>query len=205
MAGLKRYKAKRDFKKTNEPAGKVKKTTSKSLKFVIQQHAARAMHYDLRLEIGGTMVSWAVPKGPSLNPKMKRLAIQTEDHPMEYNKFEGVIPEGEYGAGPVIIWDRGTYKNVKDGSMKECLKQGRIEIRLRGKKIKGDFALVRTGSATGEKSKWLLIKMKDEHADARRNITKSQPESVKSGKTIKDLQKKITAQKKKKKTKVVYG
>ena len=205
MSSLKRYKQKRNFKVTSEPAGKTRHTTSKSFQFVIQQHAARAMHYDVRLEIDGVMVSWAVPKGPSLNPKIKRLAIQTEDHPIEYNKFEGIIPEGEYGAGPVIIWDRGTYKNLKEDSMKSCLKEGRIEIRMRGKKLKGDFALVRTGSATGEKSHWLLIKMKDEHADARRNITQSEPQSVKSGKTIKDLQKKMKESKKNKKTKVVYG
>ncbi len=212
---LKKYKAKRDFKKTKEPAGKKSKKLpkgGKTAKFVIQQHAARAMHYDLRLEIGGTMVSWAIPKGPSLNPKNKRLAIETEDHPMEYNKFEGIIPPGEYGAGPVIIWDRGTYKNVRevDGKivpMKKCLKEGRIEIFLRGKKLKGSFALVRTGSAAGEKSKWLLIKMRDEYADARRNPVTSEPESVKTGKTIKVWKKKYDALKKKeqKKKKIIYG
>ena len=147
---LKRYRTKRDFKKTKEPAGK-KRKSSKSPTFVIQQHAARAMHYDVRLEIDGVMVSWAVPKGPSLNPKTKRLAIMTEDHPMEYSKFEGIIPKGEYGAGPVIVWDRGTYKNLreKDGKpipMKTCLRQGQLEVFFRGKKIKGSYAFVRMGA-----------------------------------------------------------
>lgn len=200
---LTRYKAKRDFTKTKEPAGGKKKVpTGKRHKFVIQQHAARAMHYDLRLEIDGTMVSWAVPKGPSLNPKIKRLAVQTEDHPIEYNKFEGIIPPGEYGGGPVIIWDRGTYKNIKekDGvlvSLSKCLDNGQIEFFLYGKKLKGAFALVRTGSDAGEKSKWLLIKMRDEYADARRNPVASQPQSVKTGKTIAEWKKKYNALKKK--------
>lgn len=196
MARLTAYRKKRDFKKTKEPAGK-KKVTSKSLKFVIQQHAARAMHYDLRLQIGTVMASWAVPKGPSLNPKTKRLAIMTEDHPMEYNKFEGIIPKGEYGAGPVIIWDRGTYKNLRDVSMKSALKEGQLEFFLRGKKIKGAYALVRTSPKTVEKSQWLLIKMRDEYADGRRNPVSSMPESVKSGKTIKDLKKKMKEMEKK--------
>ena len=200
---LTRYKAKRDFTKTREPKGKTKKVPAgKRHQFVIQQHAARAMHYDLRLEIDGAMVSWAVPKGPSLNPAIKRLAIQTEDHPIEYNKFEGIIPPGEYGGGPVIIWDRGTYKNIKekDGTLfplSRCLDDGRVEFFLQGKKLTGGFALVRTGSDEGEKSKWLLIKMRDEYADARRNPVASQPESVKTGKTIGDWKKKYDALKKK--------
>ena len=189
------YRKKRDFKKTKEPAGK-KKAGGKRPVFVIQQHAARAMHYDLRLEIGGVLVSWAVPKGPSLNPKMKRLAVMTEDHPMEYGKCEGSVPKGEYGAGRVIVWDRGTYKNLKekDGkpvSMETCLRDGRIEIFLRGKKLKGAFALVRMRGTTGTKSQWLLIKMKDEYADGRRNPVSSEPESVKTGKTIKDWKEKL--------------
>lgn len=199
---LTRYKAKRDFTKTKEPKGSRKKAPAgKRHKFVIQQHAARAMHYDLRLEIDGTMVSWAVPKGPSLNPKIRRLAVQTEDHPIEYNTFEGIIPPGEYGGGSVIIWDRGTYKNIKqkDGalvSLSRCLDDGQIEFFLYGKKLKGGFALIRTGSDTGEKSKWLLVKMRDEYADARRNPVASQPESVKTGKTIAEWKKKYNTLKK---------
>ncbi len=197
-SSLTTYRKKRNFKKTKEPAGK-KRVSSKRLKFVIQQHAARAMHYDVRLEIGGVMVSWAVPKGPSLNPATKRLAIMTEDHPMEYRTFEGIIPKGEYGAGPVIVWDRGTYKNLRDVSMKASLKAGRIEIFLYGKKVYGAFALVRTSAADAEKSQWLLIKMRDEYAHARKNPVSTQPESVKTGKTIKDWKKKIKEMEKKEK------
>ncbi len=203
---LSAYQKKRDFKKTKEPAGK-KKVASKRPIFVIQQHAARAMHYDLRLQIGGVLVSWAVPKGPSLNPKTKRLAVMTEDHPMEYAKFEGIIPKGEYGAGPVIVWDRGTYKNLREKdekivSMPTCLREGRIEVFLRGKKLKGAFALIRMKGTVGTKSpksNWLLIKMKDEYADARRNPVSSEPESVKTGKTIKDWKEKVKAMEKRKK------
>ena len=210
------YRKKRDFKKTKEPAGQKKvggkRPTAWGVAqrrpiFVIQQHAARAMHYDLRLQIGGVLVSWAVPKGPSLNPKTKRLAVMTEDHPMEYAKFEGIIPKGEYGAGPVIVWDRGTYKNLREKdekivSMPTCLREGRIEIFLRGKKLKGAFALIRMKGTVGTKSpksNWLLIKMKDEYADARRNPVSSAPESVKTGKTIKDWKEKLRTMEKRKK------
>ncbi|EKD49008.1 MAG: hypothetical protein ACD_64C00037G0002 [uncultured bacterium] len=188
---LKTYQKKRDFKITIEPAG-IEQYSSSRPKFVIQQHAARAMHYDVRLEIDGVLVSWAVPKGPSLNPAVKRLAIMTEDHPMEYRDFEGIIPEGEYGAGPVIIWDRGTYKNLRDVSMNESLKQGQLEVFLYGKKVRGAFVFIRTAPKSVEKSRWLLIKMRDDYADARKNPVSSQPESVKTGKTIKDWKKKIT-------------
>lgn len=187
---LSTYKNKRNFKTTKEPEGK-KEESSHRLKFVIQQHAARAMHYDLRLEIDGVMVSWAVPKGPSLNPATKRLAIMTEDHPMEYRTFEGIIPKGEYGAGPVIVWDRGTYKNLRDISMEKALKEGQLEVFLYGKKVRGGFALVRTESKTQEKSRWLLIKMRDDEASARKKPVSSQPESVKTGKTIRDWKKKM--------------
>lgn len=193
---LSTYKKKRNFKKTKEPSGK-KGASSSRLKFVIQQHAARAMHYDVRLEIDGVMVSWAVPKGPSLNPATKRLAIMTEDHPMEYRHFEGIIPKGEYGAGPVIIWDRGTYKNLRDVSMKKALQQGQLEVYLYGKKVRGAFAFVRTDDKTKEKSRWLLIKMRDDEASARKNPVTSQPESVKTGKTIKEWKKKIKEMEKK--------
>lgn len=184
---LKTYKEKRDFKKTNEPKGTIRKGKTKLPIFVIQRHEARALHYDLRLEIGGTLVSWAVPKGPSLNPAVKRLAIQTEDHPIEYAKFEGVIPEGQYGAGPVMIWDRGTFKNIKekDGTLvplKKCLKEGRIEIFLKGEKLHGAYALIRT---KGDDSKqWLLIKMRDEFASAKKNPVNTQTKSVKTGRTM---------------------
>ena len=192
------YRKKRDFKKTKEPVGK-KRNSTKQLKFVIQQHAARAMHYDLRLEIENVLVSWAVPKGPSLSSAIKRLAIMTEDHPIEYGKFEGIIPKGSYGAGPVIVWDHGTYKNLRNISMETALKEGKIEVFLQGEKIKGAFALVRTDEKTVEKSKWLLIKMRDEYSHVRKNPVFSHPESVKTGKKITDWQKKIEELSKEKK------
>lgn len=193
---LSRYQKKRNLKKSSEPAAK-KKSPSKRPVFVIQQHAARAMHYDVRLEIDGVLVSWAVPKGPSLNPAIKRLAVMTEDHPMEYRKFEGIIPKGNYGAGPVIIWDRGTYKNLRDVSMEKALKDGLISVFLYGKKVRGGFAFIRTSDKTAEKSQWLLVKMNDDYADRRKNPVSSMPESVKSGKTIKDLKKKMKEMEKK--------
>ncbi|MDZ4221280.1 MAG: DNA polymerase ligase N-terminal domain-containing protein [Patescibacteria group bacterium] len=162
---LKEYKAKRDFKKTSEPAGSSKKHASKQPMFVVQKHQARALHYDVRLEIDGVLKSWAVPKGPPLKSADKRLAVMTEDHPMEYASFEGEIPEGEYGAGTVEIWDKGTYHNIKqkkDGfemPMKSCVREGRIEISFSGKKLKGAYALIRT-SFGGQKKNWLMLKMK---------------------------------------------
>lgn len=205
---LKKYKEKRDFKETPEPySAKAtkgrpsgKKTKSKKDKniFVIQKHDASHLHYDLRLEINGVLKSWAIPKGPSTDPHEKRLAIETEDHPMEYATFEGVIPEGHYGAGPVIVWDNGTFDNIKEKDGKtvplpQCYKNGQIEVNLHGKKLQGGYALIRTAS-NDDKKKWLCIKMKDECADARRNPVQSQPESVISGKTIET----ITSKKKKK-------
>jgi DNA ligase D-like protein (predicted 3'-phosphoesterase) len=191
MGSLKTYRKKRDFEKTTEPAG-VQPPRKSAGTFVIQQHAARAMHYDVRLEIGGVLVSWAVPKGPSLNPAIKRLAIMTEDHPQEYAHFEGIIPSGEYGAGPVIIWDHGTYTNIKEKNgktipMQKCLRDGQLEVAFQGEKLHGGFAFIRTDASTKEKSRWLLIKMRDEYVDARRSITTAAPASVTSGKTIKQL------------------
>jgi len=142
------------------------------------------MHYDFRLEIGGKLKSWSIPKGPSADPRIKRLAIETEDHDMEYAKFEGVIPKGNYGAGKVIIWDRGTYRNLKDDSLKQSYQQGQIEFWLNGQKLKGGFALVKM---KGKQKEWLLIKMKDQEADARRNPVSTEPQSVKSGKTIQEI------------------
>jgi bifunctional non-homologous end joining protein LigD len=171
--GLEEYRKKRNFKETPEPAG-TKKTTRKSTKlpiFVVQKHQATALHYDFRLEIEGVLVSWAVPKGPSLNPADKRLAVQTEDHPMEYANFEGVIPEGQYGAGTVMVWDKGAYET--DGSAAEQLAQGELKFVLHGKKLQGGFVLIRTGlKSTGalRQRSWLLIKRQDEYADPAWNI-----------------------------------
>ena len=146
---LKKYRLRRDFRRTNEPAGGKKKSGKKPI-FVIQKHKASTLHYDFRLEVQGVLRSWAVPKGPSTNPKDKRLAVPTEDHPLEYADFEGVIPEGEYGAGTVLVWDTGTYRNLKkkegeEVPMEKCLKQGQVEIWLEGRKLKGGYALIRTG------------------------------------------------------------
>lgn len=186
---LKEYKKKRDFDKTSEPEGGGRSKGGRA--FVIQKHDASNLHYDFRLEVDGVLKSWAVPRGPSTNPSDKRMAIETEDHPMGYKDFEGVIPEGEYGAGPVMVWDHGTYKNTKriDGrllAMDKAYDKGRIEIWLQGEKLKGGYALVRTGKKSDKR--WLLIKMKDDEADARRNPVSSQPKSVISGRTLKQIE-----------------
>ncbi len=187
---LAEYKKKRDLKKTPEPSGKKKRKGKKPL-FVIQKHDASSLHYDFRIEIEGVLKSWAVPKGPSTDPREKRLAILTEDHPMDYADFEGVIPKGEYGAGAVLVWDKGTYKNLKKDknqvSMKEAFEDGHIEIFLEGKKLRGGYALIKTSK--GKKDQWLLIKMKDEEADARRKPVSTKPESVLTGRNLKEIKK----------------
>lgn len=181
---LSQYNKKRDFKKTPEPKGVTKKSKKNPI-FVIQKHDASHLHFDFRLEIGGVLVSWAVPKGPSLDPSEKRLAVQTEDHPYEYAKFEGIIPQGEYGGGTVMVWDFGTYENIKekDGKilpMKDCLKIGRIEIVLHGKKLQGKFALVKT------KNGWLLIKMRDEY-ESKKKVVSTRDVSARTGRTMKQI------------------
>jgi DNA ligase D-like protein (predicted 3'-phosphoesterase) len=187
---LKKYKEKRDFSKTSEPApGKKKK--SKQFIFVIQKHDASSLHYDFRLEMEDVLKSWAVPKGPSTDPNQKRLAVLTEDHPLDYADFEGTIPEGEYGAGTVIVWDTGSYRNLRqekrnDGlNMEESFQDGKIEVWLEGKKIKGGYVLIKTGR---KENQWLLKKMKDDEADARRNPVSTEPKSVLSGKTISEME-----------------
>lgn len=157
---------------------------------MIQKHDASSLHYDFRLEAGGVLKSWAVPKGPSTNPKDKRLAVPTEDHPLDYADFEGVIPEGQYGAGPVIVWDTGTYRNLteKDGReipVEDAVGKGHVKVWLEGRKLTGGYALTRTGE--GKQERWILVKVDDEKADARRKPVKSQPESVLSGKTVEQL------------------
>lgn len=188
------YRRKRDFGRTPEPSGDGrKKKKGRWPLFVIQQHAATSMHWDFRLEAEGTLKSWAVPKGPSTDPRDKRLAMPTEDHPLEYVDFEGVIPMGEYGGGPVIIWDRGVYENRsvdKRGrkvSVSKAIELGSVKVYLRGQKISGGHALVRTGSKPGERARWLLVKERDAEADARRNPTRTQPESVVSGRTLRQV------------------
>jgi len=154
--------------------------------FVIQMHAARTLHYDFRLEIGGALASWAVPKGPSTDPREKRLAVRVEDHSLAYGDFEGVIGEGLYGAGAVIVWDTGPYRNRSDAPMEDGLANGHLSFWLEGHKLHGGYALTRTGVRAG-KEQWLLIKRRDEHADARRNPVSTQRESVLSGRTVEDV------------------
>jgi bifunctional non-homologous end joining protein LigD len=168
---LRKYQSKRSFEKTPEPAGKLTKG-GQTLRFVVQKHAASRLHYDFRLELDGVLKSWAVPKGPSLDPEDKRLALMVEDHPFDYLRFEGHIPEGNYGAGDVIVWDIGHYWD-EHGSMRKPgvdalrsgLKEGRLKIHLKGRKLSGLFNLVRINSA--EENAWLLIKHDDEHASTK--------------------------------------
>jgi len=188
-AQLAEYWCRRNFRRTPEPAGGGRPQAGRP-RFVVQQHHATSLHYDFRLEAGGVLKSWAVPKGPSLNPKVKRLAIQTEDHPLDYADFEGVIPEGEYGAGAVIVWDRGTYRNLteRDGKevpVEQAVAAGHVKVWLEGEKLRGGFALTRVRA--GEKPWWLLVKMHDEGADPRRDPVAAEPRSVLSGKTIHEL------------------
>jgi len=152
--------------------------------FVIQKHAASSLHYDFRLEAGGTLKSWAVPKGPSLDPRDKRLAMPVEDHPLSYGDFEGVIGPG-YGAGEVIVWDRGQYRNLGDQPMEQAIEEGYAVFWLEGQKLRGGWWLRRI--ATGGDERWLLVKKRDEGADARRDPVSTRPESVKSGRTIEEL------------------
>jgi DNA ligase D-like protein (predicted 3'-phosphoesterase) len=154
--------------------------------FVIQKHAARSLHYDFRLEVDGVLKSWAVPRGPSTDPRDKRLAMEVEDHALEYRDFEGVIEEGSYGAGAVIVWDSGTYENLlEDKSMAEALEDGHARVWLHGQKLHGGYTLRRTSA--GEKPKWLLMKRSDEEADARRNPVSTEPRSVLSGRTVEEV------------------
>jgi DNA ligase D-like protein (predicted 3'-phosphoesterase) len=186
---LERYRDKRDADKTPEPGvrkGATKRSrTGSAPRFVIQKHDASSLHYDFRLEVDGTLRSWAVPKGPSTDPRVKRLAVEVEDHPLEYADFEGVIGEG-YGSGAVIVWDAGTYRNLdEERSMAETLDAGHAKVWLDGQKLEGGWTLQRTGG--GQKPQWLLIKRRDDGADARRNPQSTQPESVKSGRTLEEV------------------
>lgn len=186
---LEKYQEKRDFSKTPEPS-KNKESQGKN-SFVIQKHDASTLHYDFRLEINNILKSWAIPKGPSLNPKDKRLAIPTEDHPLNYIDFEGVIPEDRYGGGKVIVWDKGTYENTTKDENDKCipidkaLKNGHITFWLNGKKLKGEYALIRTN--IDKNKKWILVKMKDEKADRKSNVLVDKPSSVLSGRKIEEL------------------
>ncbi len=187
---IKEYWRKRDFNKTAEPRGKkpALRKDSEALPFVIQKHDASRLHYDLRLEFDGVLKSWAVPKGPSLDPKEKRLAVEVEDHPLEYASFEGIIPEGEYGAGSVIVWDRGVW--IADVDPRKAFQKGNIKFELRGEKLHGHWALVRMKRRERDKSNnWLLIKERDAYAKPLEelDVLKKKPRSVISGKEVEDI------------------
>jgi DNA ligase D-like protein (predicted 3'-phosphoesterase) len=186
------YRDKRDSSVTPEPDGGSSGSSDGPI-FVIQKHDASTHHFDLRIEIDGVLKSWSVPKGPSTDPSDTRMAIPTEDHPVDYADFEGVIPEDEYGGGTVLVWDRGPYRNLRrdkedDGaSMTESYDDGKVEVRLDGDKIRGGYALIRTGSKDDDGARWLLVKMDDDESDARRNPTSTEPESVVSGRTLDEI------------------
>ena len=185
---LAEYRRKRDFSRTPEPTGSGQQPGREPV-FVVQKHDATRLHYDFRLQVDGVLKSWAIPKGPSLNTRDKRLAIPTEDHPLDYANFEGIIPEGQYGAGRVIVWDIGTYRNItrRDGQpvpLDQAIENGQVAIWLDGKKLKGGFALTRIRN--GKKPVWLLVKKRDEYANAGDPVTE-QPASVLSGRTLEQL------------------
>jgi DNA ligase D-like protein (predicted 3'-phosphoesterase) len=192
---LNEYKKKRDFTKTTEPSGS-KKQKAELPRFAIQKHDASNLHYDFRLEMDGVLKSWAIPKGPSTDPSEKRMAILTEDHPLDYIDFEGTIPEDQYGGGTVIVWDGGTYRNLrkeKEGdslSMTDSFDDGKIEVWLEGKKLKGGYVLIRTGKKGSDR--WLFKKMKDEEANARHNPVKTEKKSILSDKSIEEMKEELS-------------
>ena len=183
------YRKKRDFKVTLEPAGARGSAKRKiaPLIYVIQKHRASHLHYDFRLEWKGALLSWAVPKGPSLDPSIRRLAMQVEDHPIEYANFEGVIPEGEYGGGTVMVWDNGTWE-PKDPDPDAALQKGDLEFTLHGKKLRGSWVLVRTRGygASPRRYSWLLIKHRDQYASSR-DVVSAEPRSVLSLRLLVDI------------------
>jgi bifunctional non-homologous end joining protein LigD len=186
---LAEYRRKRDFARTAEPRGGRRKRAPK-LAYVIQKHAASHLHFDLRLELDGVMKSWAVPKGPSLDPAVKRLAMQVEDHPIEYNAFEGTIPKGEYGGGTVMIWDRGTYEYGGDDALegeaglREGYRRGDFKFVLHGKRLKGSWVLVRTRRGDPKRAQWLLIKHRDEFAEPGTEVVEEYQTSAATGRTM---------------------
>jgi bifunctional non-homologous end joining protein LigD len=186
---LSRYRSKRDFTKTAEPSGESAVASSQRRRFVIHKHAATRLHYDLRLELDGVFKSWALPRGPSLDPHEKRLAVEVEDHPLEYGDFEGTIPKGQYGAGTVQIWDRGYWTPENSESPEEALKAGNLKFKLDGQRLHGSWVLVRMkNDRSGGKRNWLLIKHRDQWArenDA--DALLSDDRSVASGRTMADI------------------
>src|SRR5918911_3080472 len=175
---LKRYEAKRDLAATPEPSGG---RPSKGSRFVIQRHDASSLHYDFRLEADGVLKSWAVPKGPSMDPSVKRLAMEVEDHPVDYAKFEGVIPEGEYGGGTVMVWDYGTYKPEETDDVEAALRKGDFKFTLEGEKLKGSWVLVRTRNR-----QWLLIKHRDYYT-TEEDVTELAPVSILTRRSLAEI------------------
>jgi bifunctional non-homologous end joining protein LigD len=195
-ARLAEYRRKRDFTKTAEPRGgprRARKPAAAKLAYVIQKHAASHLHFDLRLELDGVMKSWAVPKGPSLDPAVKRLAMQVEDHPIEYNKFEGTIPKGEYGGGTVMLWDRGTYTYGGDDDvdpvegLRRGYAKGDFKFILRGKRLQGSWVLVRTRRGDPRRAQWLLMKHRDEQAEPGSDVVAEYQTSVATGRTMDEI------------------
>jgi bifunctional non-homologous end joining protein LigD len=188
---LEEYRKKRNFRTTSEPAGRVRRT-GRNQTFVVQKHDASRLHYDFRLAINGVLVSWAVPKGPTLDATVKRFATMTEDHPLAYADFEGLIPEGEYGAGTVMVWDRGSYELEEDMPAEGQLARGEIKIILHGKKLQGRFVVVHMGrraTRPREKSRWLLIKRKDDYASRSWDPEdEAVSRSVLTGRTLEEIQ-----------------
>jgi bifunctional non-homologous end joining protein LigD len=184
------YRSNRVFAKTPEPVGRVRRG-SRSRIFVVQKHDASRLHYDFRLAVNGVLASWAVPKGPSMNPADKRLAVRTEDHPLEYAKFEGVIPPGQYGAGTVMVWDLGKYEPLESQLPEEQLARGKIHIVLLGEKLRGGFTLVqieRRSISSSRRDYWLLIKSRDEYADPSWDIESLRfDRSVLTGRSLKEI------------------
>lgn len=188
---LAEYRGKRDFEKTDEPAGKtVSAHAKRALRFVIQKHAASRLHFDFRLELDGVMKSWAVPKGPSYDPAVRRLAMEVEDHPIEYNTFEGTIPKGQYGGGTVMLWDRGTYEAEAGGgadALREGYERGDLKFILHGKRLEGGWVLVRMRREDSGRAQWLLIKHRDETANPDYDVTAEVTTSVASGRSMEEI------------------
>ena len=188
---LTEYRSKRDLRRSPEPGGG-RGSDGREPIFVVQKHEARSEHYDFRLEVGDVLKSWAVPKGPSTDPREKRLAIRVEDHPLDYAEFEGVIEEGQYGAGAVIVWDTGPYRNRtrRNGvevPLEQALDEGHLVIELFGRKLRGQYALTRIDSDPRGRERWLLVKKRDEAADDRTDPVSTQPESVLTGRTVEQV------------------
>ncbi|ASV87857.1 DNA ligase D, 3'-phosphoesterase domain (plasmid) [Ochrobactrum quorumnocens] len=188
---LSTYKRKRDFKKTQEPSGKAKLKVSNRTRFVIQKHAATRLHYDLRIELDGGFKSCAVTKGPSLDPHDKRLAVEVEDHPLDYGDFEGTIPKGQYGGGTVMIWDRGYWEPEGNANPKQALAKGDFKFKLEGKRLRGSFVLVRMRNDRdgGKRTNWLLIKHRDAFSveENGETILEYNATSVASGRTMETI------------------